>query len=196
MDKRLIESDKFSSIIPEIDKKAAKEKGPGRPPYWEMIFWWTRKPLISARAFIAASLLPEDFSITEYRRIIRLNEDLPHKYQPITNNMFKNYVLLDPFAGFGSIPLEAKRLGLGKVIASELLPTAYVFLKAVLEYPRYGEKLLNNVKKYGNELIKSLEEGVKELYGDTTGFVGSWEIKCPRCGNYTPLVNQWWLLAL
>ncbi|QXJ32015.1 DUF1156 domain-containing protein [Saccharolobus shibatae] len=192
----LIESENFARLIPEIDRKAAKEKGPGRPPYWEMIFWWTRKPLISARAFIAASLLPENFDIKEFKRIIRLNEDLPHKYQPVTNNMFKNYVLLDPFAGFGSIPLEAKRLGLGKVIASELLPTAYVFLKAVLDYPKYGEKLLNDVKKYGNELIKSLEEDVRELYDDKAGFVGSWEVKCPICGNYTPLVNQWWLLAL
>ncbi|QIW23756.1 DUF1156 domain-containing protein [Sulfolobus sp. S-194] len=196
MDKRLIESDKFSSIIPEIDKKAAKEKGPGRPPYWEMIFWWTRKPLISARAFIVASLLPENFDITEYKRIIRLNEDLPHKYQPITNGKFSNYTLLDPFAGFGSIPLEAKRLGLGKVIASELLPTAYVFLKAVLEYPKYGEKLLKDVEKYGKELIESIKEDVKELYQDNAGFVGTWEVKCPVCENYTPLVNQWWLLAL
>ncbi|BCU70065.1 DUF1156 domain-containing protein [Stygiolobus caldivivus] len=196
MQKRLIESDKFSSLIPEIDEKAVKEKGSGRPTYWGMVFWRTRKPLVSARAFIAASLLPEGFNITEYKRIIRLNEDIPHKYQPITNNVFKDYVLLDPFAGFGSIPLEAKRLGLGKVIASELLPTAYMFLKAVLDYPKYGEKLLKDIERYGNELIKSLEEDVKELYGDTTGFVGSWEVKCPHCGNYTPLVNQWWLLAL
>ena len=196
MDRRLIESDSFAKVVPEIDKKAAKEKGPGRPPYWEMIFWWTRKPLISARAFIAASLLPADFDISEFKRIIRLNEDNPHKYQPITNGRFKAYTLLDPFAGFGSIPLEAKRLGLKKVIASELLPTAYVFLKAVLEYPKYGEKLVKDVKKYGEELMKSIEKDVKELYGDYAGFVGTWEVKCPVCGNYTPLANHWWLLKL
>ena len=196
VDKRLIETDAFAKVVPEIDKKAAKEKGPGRPPYWEMIFWWTRKPLISARAFIAASLLPADFDISEFKRIIRLNEDNPHKYQPITNGRFKAYTLLDPFAGFGSIPLEAKRLGLKKVIASELLPTAYVFLKAVLEYPKYGEKLVRDVKKYGEELMKSIEKDVKELYGDYAGFVGTWEVKCPVCGNYTPLVKQWWLLKL
>ena len=196
MDKRLIETDAFAKVVPEIDKKAAKEKGPGRPPYWEMIFWWTRKPLISARAFIAASLLPADFDISEFKRIVRLNEDNPHKYQPITNGRFKAYTLLDPFAGFGSIPLEAKRLGLKKVIASELLPTAYVFLKAVLEYPKYGEKLVKDVKKYGEELMKSIEKDVKELYGDYAGFVGTWEVKCPVCGNYTPLTNNWWLLKL
>ena len=195
-ERALIESDAFGNLVPEIDKKAAKEKGPGRPAYWEMIFWWTRKPLVSARAFTAAALLPENYPLDKFKSIIRLSENLPHKYQPIVNNEFKNFTILDPFAGFGSIPLEAKRLKVGKVIASELLPTAYVFLKAVLEYPKYGTKLLEDVKKYGQELIKSLEDDVKELYGEYSGFVGTWEVKCPHCGNYTPLVNQWWLLSL
>jgi len=161
-----------------------------------MIFWWTRKPLISARAFTAAALLPENTSVVDFKRITRLSEDNPHKYQPITNGKFKQFTVLDPFAGFGSIPLEAKRLGVGKVIASDLLPTTYVFLKAVLEYPNYGERLISDVKRYGEELLKSIEEDVKELYGDASGFVGTWEVKCPHCGNYTPLVNKWWLLAI
>ncbi|MEJ2771397.1 MULTISPECIES: DUF1156 domain-containing protein [unclassified Stygiolobus] len=200
MTKRFIESDTFAELIPLIDKEAAREKGPGRPPYWEMIFWWTRKPLISARAFIAAALLPENFPVNEFKRMIRLSDssksEIPHKLQPITNGRFKDFTLLDPFAGFGSIPLEAKRLGVGKVIASELLPTAYVFLKAVLEYPKYGKKIIDDVKKYGDELLKSLEEDVKELYEDNSGFVGTWEVKCPHCGNYTPLAKQWWLMAI
>ncbi|BDB99619.1 DUF1156 domain-containing protein [Saccharolobus caldissimus] len=195
-ERRLIESDTFANLVPEIDIKAAKEKGPGRPVYWDMIFWWTRKPLISARAFTAAALLPENYPLEKFKRMIRLSENLPHKYQPFVNNEFKNFTILDPFAGFGSIPLEAKRLKVGKVIASELLPTAYVFLKAILEYPKYGIKLLDDLKKYGKELIKSIEDDVKELYGDSSGFVGTWEVRCPHCGNYTPLVNQWWLLTL
>jgi len=196
-ERALIESDNFGNLVPEIDKKAADEKKPGsRPAYWEMIFWWTRKPLISARAFTAAALLPESYPLDKFKSMIRLSENLPHKYQPIVNNEFKNFTVLDPFAGFGSIPLEAKRLKVGRVIASELLPTAYVFLKAVLEYPKYGVKLLDDLKKYGQELIKSIEDDVKELYGEYSGFVGTWEVKCPHCGNYTPLVKQWWLLAL
>jgi Adenine-specific DNA methylase containing a Zn-ribbon len=197
-ERALIESDAFGSLVPEIDENAAKEKGSGRPAYWEMIFWSTRKPLISARAFTAAALLPENYPLDKFKSMIRLSEKekVPHKYQPIVNNEFKNFTILDPFAGFGSIPLEAKRLRVGKVIASELLPTAYVFLKAVLEYPKYGTKLLEDVKKYGQELIKSIEDDVKELYGEYSGFVGTWEVKCPHCGNYTPLVEQWWLLSL
>ncbi|MCI4396386.1 MAG: DUF1156 domain-containing protein, partial [Thermoprotei archaeon] len=69
----LIESEAFGKLVQEIDKKAAKEKGPGRPPYWEMIFWWTRKPLISARAFIAAALLSENYPLDKFKRMIRLS---------------------------------------------------------------------------------------------------------------------------
>ena len=195
-EKRFIESEAFAELIPKIDKKSSKEKGPARPPYWDMVFWWTRKPLISARAFVATSLLPEKFDQSEFKRITKLGEDVPHKHEPARTELFKNYTLLDPFAGFGSIPLEAKRLGVGKVIASDLLPTATFYLKAVLEYPKYGQGLLEDVKKYGQELLKRIVGIAKELYGDYAGFVGTWEVRCPHCGSYTPLVNQWWLMAI
>jgi putative DNA methylase len=43
-----------------INEYSAVEKGPGRPPHWEMVFWWMRKPLAGARAVVAASLLPAE----------------------------------------------------------------------------------------------------------------------------------------
>ena len=46
--------------IDAINDYSSVEKGPGRPPHWEMVFWWTRKPLAGARAIIAASLLPDN----------------------------------------------------------------------------------------------------------------------------------------
>jgi len=45
--------------IDEINELSKVEKGPGRPPHWEMVFWWTRKPLAGARAIIAAALLDD-----------------------------------------------------------------------------------------------------------------------------------------
>lgn len=62
----------------------------------------------------------------------------PHRNKP--SYRFEDVKLLDPFAGFGSIPLEALRPGLSAT-AVELIPTAYVFLKAVLDYlPQYVER--------------------------------------------------------
>ncbi|MEM2051231.1 MAG: DUF1156 domain-containing protein, partial [Thermoproteota archaeon] len=35
---------------------------------------------------------------------------------------------------------------------------------------------------------------IRELYDeDVAVYIGSWEIKCPNCGRWTPLVGNWWL---
>jgi putative DNA methylase len=125
----------------------------------------------------------------------------PHRENPRVSpqlkERFSKVKLLDPFAGFGSIPLEAMRLGIGEVVAVELLPTAYVFLKAVLEYPKtFGERLVKDVERWGKWVTERLREDpdVKELYDeDVAVYIGSWEVKCPHCGRYTPLVGNWWL---
>ena len=69
MGRTFIESENFPISV--VNNASAKEKGGGgRPPYWEMVFWWTRKPLAGARAVIAASLLPEEASVREFLKRI------------------------------------------------------------------------------------------------------------------------------
>ncbi|MEM3537015.1 MAG: DUF1156 domain-containing protein [Candidatus Korarchaeum sp.] len=192
--KAFIESHRFP--WGEISEASAVEKGPGRPPHWEMVFWWTRKPLISARAIIAGCLLPEDTSPRTFLRNIGIGgrSKAAHNNPPLYR--FDGVELLDPFAGFGSIPLEAMRLGL-RTTAVELLPTAYVFLKAVLEYPaKYGKKLVEDVEYWGKWITERLREDplIRQLYDeDVAVYIGSWEVKCPNCGRWTPLVGNWWL---
>ncbi|MEM0257123.1 MAG: DUF1156 domain-containing protein [Saccharolobus sp.] len=205
---KFIETDKFP--IDRINEASAKEKNRGgMPPIWEMAFWWTRKPLIGARSIIAASILPESVDKSEFLRLVRLDSsasNVPHNSNPVQipslKDFFKNAKLLDPFAGFGSIPLEAIRLGVGEVVASDFLPTAYVFLKAVLEIPKWArdnnlhETLIKDVEKWGNWILDELRKDpeIQELYDDDAeGYIGSWEIRCPHCGNYTPLIGNWWL---
>ena len=112
---KFIESVKFP--FSEVSDASAVEKGPGRPPHWEMVFWWTRKPLISARAVIAGCLLDEDTDPDEFLYKIGIRksrsknkkyDQSPHRVEPAYK--FSGVKLLDPFAGFGSIPLEALRL--------------------------------------------------------------------------------------
>jgi putative DNA methylase len=172
-----------------------------------MVFWWTRKPLISARSIIAAALLDDKVDLFTFYRILRLDSDkMPHRLNPVIPRDFKEKFsktrLLDPFAGFGSIPLEAMRLGLGEVVAVEFLPTAYVFLKAVLEIPKWAVKrgvadeLRKDLEKWGSWVVERLKEDpdIKELYDpDVAVYIGTWEVKCPYCGKYTPLVGNYWL---
>ncbi|MEM4439825.1 MAG: DUF1156 domain-containing protein, partial [Pyrobaculum sp.] len=210
--------------VETINEYSSVEKGPGRPPHWEMVFWWTRKPLAGARAVTAAALLEAD----AYQNAEQfLNDLFPcHRERKTVHacNPSKRLVerlrgkrLLDPFAGFGSIPLEALRLGMD-VTAVELLPTAYVFLKAVLEYPKkYGgltvevgkeeakrlgidagkiPALVYDVAKWGRRILDQLagDPDIKELYdGGAAVYIGTWEVKCPVCGRHTPLVGNWWL---
>jgi len=203
--RRFIESVRFP--FREVSEASGVEKGPGRPPHWEMVFWWTRKPLISARAVIAGCLLPEDTNPANFLRSIGIVvkkrradgrpvfEKSPHRVKPRLR--FNGVRLLDPFAGFGSIPLEGLRLGLD-VAAIELLPVAYLFLKAILEYPRkYGERIVRDVEKWGKWVMEQFRNDpiIREIYDeDTAAYLGSWEVKCPHCGRWTPLVGKWWLM--
>ncbi|MEM3390590.1 MAG: DUF1156 domain-containing protein, partial [Thermoproteota archaeon] len=35
---------------------------------------------------------------------------------------------------------------------------------------------------------------IRQLYDeDVAVYIGSWEVKCPNCGRWTPLVGNWWL---
>jgi putative DNA methylase len=133
-------------------------------------------------------------------------ENVPHRENPNPppewRERFAKMKVLDPFAGFGSIPLEAVRLGFGEVVAVELLPTAYVFLKAVLEYPKWavekglGERLVKDVERWGRWVAEQLAQDpdIKELYDlDVAVYIGTWEVKCLHCGRYTPLIGNWWL---
>jgi len=197
--RRFIETNNFPAAL--VSRASAKEKqGGGRPDYWEMVFWWTRKPLTSARAVIAASLLPSDTDPSQFTKNLRLNEKVPHRYNPIISNTwkeyFKNKSLLDPFAGFGSIPLEASRLGLSTT-AVELLPTAYIFLKDVIEFPQsYGRQLLVDTERWGTWVLEQLKKDsvIGKLYDDdAAALIGSWEVRCPHCSEWTLMVGNWWL---
>jgi len=202
--KLFIETPSFP--VREINTASASEKlGGGRPDFWEMVFWWTRKPLAGARAVIAGSALPDTINLGEFVYRLRLSERTAHRHNPVLGPLaekFKKLKLLDPFAGFGSIPLEAIRLNIGEVVAVELLPTAYVFLKAVLEYPKravdkgLSKKLIEDVKKWGEWVLQKLKNDpdIKELYDeDVAVYIGTWEVKCPHCGKWTPVVGNWWL---
>jgi adenine-specific DNA methylase len=71
-------------------------------------------------------------------------------------------LVVDPFAGGGSIPLEALRVG-ADTFASDLNPVPVLLNKVVLEYiPKYGQRLADEVRKWGEWIRREAE---KELAG-------------------------------
>jgi putative DNA methylase len=107
-------------------------------------------------------------------------------------------LVVDPFAGGGSIPLEALRVG-ADAFASELNPVAVLLNKVVLQYvPKYRGRLANEVRVWGKWIKQEAEKELAELYpSDKDGstplaYVWARTIRCegPGCGAEVPLARS------
>jgi len=79
-------------------------------------------------------------------------------------------LVVDPFAGGGSIPLEALRVGC-ETFASDLNPVACLILKVMLEdIPRHGPGLADELRKAGAEIKAKAEEELADLVEDALDF--------------------------
>jgi len=110
-------------------------------------------------------------------------------------------LVVDPFAGGGSIPLEALRLGC-EAFASDLNPVACLILKVVLEdIPRHGFKVAEELRRVGAEIKQQAEAELTDLYSkDPDGatpiaYLWARTVRCeaPNCGAEIPLVRSFWL---
>src|SRR5713101_2153705 len=141
-----------------INKASAREKSIRHGHPSTLHLWWARRPLAACRAVLFASLVddpsehPEEFPTVqqqeqERERLFRLIEQLvqwensnnEEVLQKIRAEILKSTggnlpPVLDMFAGGGSIPLEAQRLGL-EAHASDLNPVAVLINKALIEIP-------------------------------------------------------------
>lgn len=155
MKKKLIE---VALPLDAINAASAREKSIRHGHPSTLHLWWARRPLATARAVLFASLVddpsshPEEFPTkeaqdAERQRFFRLIEKMvvwensgdkalfSEAYEEIKKSTGGNPPpVFDPFAGGGTIPLEAQRLGL-KAIAADLNPVAVMINKAMIEIP-------------------------------------------------------------
>ena len=110
-------------------------------------------------------------------------------------------LVVDPFAGGGSIPLEALRLGC-EAFASDLNPVACLILKVMLEdIPRHGPGLAEELRRVGGEIKRRAELELADLYpSDADGatpiaYLWARTVRCeaPDCGAEIPLLRSFWL---
>jgi putative DNA methylase len=131
--------------------------------------------------------------------------------------------ILDPFAGGGSIPLEAQRLGL-EANASDLNPVAVLINKALIELPSKwagsppvfpgaaderlswpsANGLATDVRLYGMWMRDTAQKRIGHLYPkvkisgvDATVIAWIWThtVTCPNpaCAGMMPLARSFWL---
>ena len=110
-------------------------------------------------------------------------------------------LVVDPFAGGGSIPLEALRLDC-EAFASDLNPVACMILKVILgDIPRHGPGLAQELRKFGVEIKEKAKEELLDLYPvDPDGampitYLWARTVRCeaPNCGAEIPLMRSFWL---
>ena len=208
--KKLIE---VALPLDAINTASAREKSIRHGHPSTLHLWWSRKPLATCRAVLFASLVddpsahPERFPTekkqeAERERLFGLIENLVQwensndekLLSEIQDEIHKSTggnppPALDPFAGGGSIPLEAQRLGL-EADASDLNPVAVLITKALIEIPpkfaeqppvnpearkslvdgdwRGAQGLADDIRYYGKWMRDEAERRIGHLYPKVT----------------------------
>lgn len=182
-DKRLIE---YYIPIKAISAEASREKSIRHGHISTLHLWWARRPLVASRAAVFAALVPWDAQPTLMKPASESEEKRPYTITEFMVELCKWEVrdevldearrlireaypdnppkVLDMFAGGGSIPLEALRLG-AEAYALDLNPVAHIIELATLVYPqKYGKQLAEDVKKWGEWVLERVRAEVGDLY--------------------------------
>ena len=202
------------------------EQGRGKNQIAGIHKWWARRPLGPSRATAYAALVDDPIDDCQNQNLTDDSNtaSLPPKHnfiaelskwenalKPLWIRQAKEDILkfhgqkrpkvLDPFGGRGSIPLEAQRLGC-ETYSCDLNPVAVLIQKCTLEYPqRYGQRLHDDVKKWGNQILTQATEELvsfypKELDGsEIYAYIWARTLPCQNlnCNAVIPLVSKFWL---
>lgn len=142
-----------------INSESAHEKSVPRKGHPATLhLWWARRPLAAARALLFAQLVddpssrPDLFPTEDEQRaererlhalVVRLSKWESTNDRRLLDEAHEEIVkstggsvpeIVDPFAGGGTIPLEAQRLGL-QARASDLNPVAGLINKSLIDIP-------------------------------------------------------------
>ncbi len=226
MKDRLIEK---AFPIRAVSEASVREKNIRHGHISTLHIWWARRPLAASRTAAFAALVPDDPKRRE--ELLDLvkqlapwensnNQRVLDKARALIREAYGGRAprVLDPFAGGGSIPLEALRLGC-ETYAMDYNPVAVLLNKAVLEYPqKFGQlvrvpapgtltgyqevnPLLEEVKRWGNWVLGEARKELEQFYPKDpdgsipVGYIWARTLPCqnPACGTEIPLMRQFWL---
>ncbi|MBS3179175.1 DUF1156 domain-containing protein [Pseudoclavibacter sp. Marseille-Q4354] len=203
--KKLIET---SLPLEAINAASQHEKSVPRKGHpATMHLYWARRPLVAARAVLFAQLVddpasrPDEFPTVEAqdaerarlhslieKLVVWENSNDEQLMEQARNEIRRSNdgvlpSVLDPFAGGGTIPLEAQRLGM-EAHASDLNPLAVLINRALIEFPpKFSDKypvfpgasgtrtgwiraegLAEDVHRYGEWMRDQAQERIGHLY--------------------------------
>lgn len=209
--RKLIE---VSIPLEKINEQSAREKSIRHGHPSTLHLWWSRKPTSTARAVLFAQIVDdpgsrpdlfptEEEQDAERRELFEIIEQIsnwdtvksdPEGWFDKAREKILLYTdgnppaVADPFAGGGSIPLEAQRLGL-EAHASDVNPVAVLLEKALIEIPpKFAGQppvfpgaaevldsddssawpgatgLAEDVKRYGEWMLEEAKKRIGHLY--------------------------------
>ncbi|MCX7942593.1 MAG: DUF1156 domain-containing protein, partial [Dictyoglomaceae bacterium] len=186
-DKRFIE---VSFPVKEVSEESAREKNIRHGHISTLHIWWARRPLASSRATNYSALIKAPKDVEEWQKIKNFiiefskwensqRQDLMEKARKhiLSNNNGIPPKVLDPFAGGGSIPLEALRLGC-ETYAGDYNPVAVLILKCTLEYPqKYGKEgeVEREYEEFGQKVKRKVK--VKNMLLEDVKYWGEWVLE-------------------
>jgi putative DNA methylase len=137
--------------LERVSAESTREKNLRHGHISTLHIYWARRPLAASRATALAALLPDSprrrhewlqliEALTPFEAVQDAKNPNLQKARALVREAYGGRAprVLDPFAGGGSIPLEALRLGC-EVHALDYNPLAVLLNRCVLEYPqRFG----------------------------------------------------------
>ena len=109
----------------------------------------------------------------------------------------EEFAVLDPTAGGGSIPFEARRLGYA-ALANDLNPVATLILRATTEWPQeFGRTVLTEFQTLARRFVKMAEPKYGHVYPEEPedtridGYLWARTTRCPYCYGLVPLSPNW-----
>jgi putative DNA methylase len=207
--------------LKEINAESAREKSLRHGHISTMHIWWARRPLAMSRAVVFGTLLPDpgdDAKRREISELIARSAPFEATTKGSSIGSLRKMLadaypdeppkVLDCFAGGGSIPLEALRLGCD-VTAVDLNPVAHIVEKCTLEYPqRFGQsddtgenKLVADFVNWANWVRDRVKPKLEKVFpADSAGkrpavYFWARTMACPNpgCRAVIPLVSSFWL---
>lgn len=218
MTRRLIEEE---LPLKAVNAESAREKSLRHGHISTMHIWWAPRPLSMSRAVVFGTLLPDPGDAAKRKQILNLMAQAspfeeatnPRRIGMLREFLAKAYPdgppkVLDCFAGRGSIPLEALRLGCDTT-AIDLNPVAHLIEKCVLEYPqRFGQADENGENPLATDFVKwaswvreHVEPKLAKVFPpDPRGrrpavYFWARTMTCPNpaCQAVIPLLSSFWL---
>ena len=167
--------------------------------------WWARRPHSAMRSLVFSSLCKDKSDVataTMAKLAMSCDDSIVNEASEMLRSQYEATPrVLDMFGGGGTIPFEAKRLGLDSYSIDSNQLSVFIQRCNMLYADNIDLKLAEKIiEKIGTEILSNLIARTDWLYPlrketneNVFGYVWTYRITCPHCGYRSILSKRPWL---